>query len=55
MFEVLLFLRKPGERDNCSEVGGEPVGLTKGREDAVLDILFPDMGVYPKVLGNGND
>lgn len=44
-----------GKGEEDTKVGSQPIGLTEGGKDAVLDILNPGVFVDAKVLGDGVD
>ena len=41
------------KRQKSDKISGEPVGLSKGGEDTVLNILNPDIFIDAKVFENG--
>ena len=40
--------KRKGEEN--TKIGGQPVGLTEGREDTSHDVLFPVMSIDAKVF-----
>ncbi len=45
--------RKDGNRKNGDEVGREPVGLAQSGEDAILDVLDPELFIDTQVFKDG--